>query len=116
MTNLWDLIEQIRDPDSWRERKVVDLRRQWGYNATPIKNQGDGSSSAPIYSDSLPLDYQAPRPLSMLYNTLDNFYRKNDKEFNQMKGSPGWFPERYDLKKGMESIRNNEDFLMKRPL
>lgn len=105
--NLWDLVHQIVDPQGWREKKVGQLRQQWGYDATsPIKNQGDSRYSNQVFSDSFPAP-QNPRDLSGLY-TIDARNKEiNERDAALMKGAPDWFPERYDLNLGIRNINKD---------
>jgi len=84
--NLWDLVEQIRDPDGWRERKVAEMRRQWGYDSAPIKNQG--GAGAPVYTDSLPLSFQDG--MQMQYPKLMDIYKKTEPDLQGQLAPDKW--------------------------
>ena len=115
-SNLWDLVQQIADPDGWRERKVGQLRQQWGYDATsPLQSQGDPQYKNQIYSDSFPTPLE-PRDLSTLHSYEQSDLWKNIMQRDKMKGAPMWFPERYDLNNGIKSSYEDLKKKNKQPL
>lgn len=92
MDNLWDKVEQILNPDKWREKKMLQMRGQMGYDAAPMRNQGDTSISNPIMSDSLPLEYYDRLPLTQ---GLKDLYNKPPISHNQFELGPDKMSEDY---------------------